>query len=946
MAQSEVNSVANIISFRDLTDRVDITIGQTGDYIIGLSANGTIIIEKNDYNICMALLNITLQENGGCTLSCVNKDLPCYLNNSNDPLEGEVHLIDGSTIEMADKKLKFFNGPIPKRRRKLPQTPGTLIGAPPVKPNRKLKHHEAKSSNLEDSEEGTNYTRADIDQVLDTDNNDNVYDDDNVEADKRWLETSWCMLDLPESDQYMFKGLHTPEQISILAASYFSKQLRMFTDAIITQNFLDNIFRLFMDTITQCHETFMEYLSDISHALSKIPDASNTRPMHAPAVKFLTELLKQCWDPVERVVLILDLLRTFSHFDNNLNTMVRRKTNVMVLGSMSAHAQSLDVQRYGMDILAKLATVKPTMEKKAPVKEDGVDIIVRAVEFHSSDVQLARSSCRVLANLSSTLISVLNLALDSVSPTNDTSINDFINKYETLLEYMFKIGIPIVQSMMKKFVNDIGVNTEGRRFIFHYVKLPQTQLKKTKWISKIDIAAEQEIQAGEINPNDHFENSIETSVNMTNDESSNPKDGNESDNCTELTTSTEGSESTNVNEETNFKLSRRDKRELSKPSGILKKIGSYESLRTPERRLGFREGTVGGSDSESDTLTSVSDAECDGSLMFKCPTRTETDDDFNSNVVKHLVRKTIKRRSNIPDDDYNSSDSETEHEFLTSLDKESVSVVNDDNVDDSPESDSNETNPIRKYDYNDLSESQQSSVTAKQTVEAQEDLNTESSENVTDDYKNVPETHSDLEEEKSGNISDENMTDAKVANKPASRDNKRHVYTDVVYLGKLVRTQIITHIGSLVFRGEDSTVLMVIDKSIKILLEDAGAPASLIDYAGSQYGDDLTLMDLEPAIVISVIDAVRYRSVTTDLVQSAILNLTRNMCAELQKDTINTTMLFFKSFFSDPNLKTIITDDKFIKDFRTCFQRATERMEKCHTIEEIRQSLSSPSFIV
>lgn len=71
--------------------------------------------------------------------------------------------------------------------------------------------------------------------------------------------------------------------------------------------------------------------------------------------------------------------------------------------------------------------------------------------------------------------------------------------------------------------------------------------------------------------------------------------------------------------------------------------------------------------------------------------------------------------------------------------------------------------------------------------------------------------------------------------------------------------QIITYVGSLVFQGEDSMVLMVIDKSIKDLLEDAKAPLGLIEYAGNQYGSDLTLMDLEPAMVISVIDAVRYR---------------------------------------------------------------------------------------
>ena len=71
--------------------------------------------------------------------------------------------------------------------------------------------------------------------------------------------------------------------------------------------------------------------------------------------------------------------------------------------------------------------------------------------------------------------------------------------------------------------------------------------------------------------------------------------------------------------------------------------------------------------------------------------------------------------------------------------------------------------------------------------------------------------------------------------------------------------QIVTHVGSLVFQGDDSKVLLVIDQPIAELLEHAGAPAGLVEFARNQYGGDMTLMDLEPSIVISAIDAVRYR---------------------------------------------------------------------------------------
>lgn len=72
-------------------------------------------------------------------------------------------------------------------------------------------------------------------------------------------------------------------------------------------------------------------------------------------------------------------------------------------------------------------------------------------------------------------------------------------------------------------------------------------------------------------------------------------------------------------------------------------------------------------------------------------------------------------------------------------------------------------------------------------------------------------------------------------------------------------SQIIVYVGILKFQDEDSKVLMVIDQPITALLGSAEAPPALLEFAGNQYGSSMTLMDLEPSIVISVIDAVRYR---------------------------------------------------------------------------------------
>lgn len=64
------------------------------------------------------------------------------------------------------------------------------------------------------------------------------------------------MLDLDDKAQNMFHELQTPEQISILAASYFAKQVRMFTDASVTPKLLDDIFKLFTvnDDVLGCNK--------------------------------------------------------------------------------------------------------------------------------------------------------------------------------------------------------------------------------------------------------------------------------------------------------------------------------------------------------------------------------------------------------------------------------------------------------------------------------------------------------------------------------------------------------------------------------------------------------------------------------------------------------------------------------------------------------------------
>jgi len=59
--------------------------------------------------------------------------------------------------------------------------------------------------------------------------------------------------------------------------------------------------------------------------------------------------------------------------------------------------------------------------------------------------------------------------------SKDENTLSVLEKYEETLLYLFQEGLPVVQTMMKNFSGDLGVSTEGRKFIFFYAKLPQLQ---------------------------------------------------------------------------------------------------------------------------------------------------------------------------------------------------------------------------------------------------------------------------------------------------------------------------------------------------------------------------------------------------------------------------------------------------------------------------------------
>lgn len=606
-----------VAAFRDLTDRKDVVFHGPGSFVIGLSSDGSIVVEpeSNTDAVCVVLLELSVGTSGGYVLAPANYDLLCMVNESEE-LAREINLIDGTRLEVASKTLVFIDGPIPVRRRKLPRTPGMpLEDGPPVKPSRaQTTENQGSSETAEQDLLGISVSNGNHDENDNSSSTDDDDDDDDG-GDRRWLETSWCMLDMPTAEQQLFTDLKTPEQISIVAASYFCKQLRLFTDAVLTMQLLDDIFKLFKDSIAISKDIFLDYLSEISRVIQKNPHRSQTRPMHGPAIKLLNSLLKQSLEPLSRVILLLDLMRTFSHFDSNMATMALHQVAATIVGCMSVYCDVVEVQAYGLDTLAKIAKFRPVIDKKAPLREGAIQIMLKSEEQHHKDLTICRALCRVLANLAESLTDVANSLLDKESAGNQ-AVAETIERYEECLLFMFKRSLPVIQTILDDHGTDLGVRTEGRKFVYYYAKLPQLQQKKKAWQQTLQQEEETVIE---------IRDESNTSASAIHDLLAYPEDEKE-------------------------------------PRGILKKAGSFENLRDPEKRITFVDCTVGGS--ASDTSSSEDDMFEGPFPEPKIPTELEPDHQFQQHIIKAFIGKTIGKTKHRSKDSDDSSDSSDDDSFL------------------------------------------------------------------------------------------------------------------------------------------------------------------------------------------------------------------------------------------------------------------------------------------
>ena len=60
----------------------------------------------------------------------------------------------------------------------------------------------------------------------------------------------------------------------------------------------------FQETVEHCQDSYMTYLHTVNRTLSKMPSKMQSSPMHKPAVRLATDLLRDCF---VRIIFVLTL---------------------------------------------------------------------------------------------------------------------------------------------------------------------------------------------------------------------------------------------------------------------------------------------------------------------------------------------------------------------------------------------------------------------------------------------------------------------------------------------------------------------------------------------------------------------------------------------------------------------------------------------------------------
>ncbi|XP_041347190.1 uncharacterized protein LOC121367090 [Gigantopelta aegis] len=907
-----------VISLKNVNDlsTAAITVTGSGEFsvIVGLNAEDTVCMVHSDRDegrkICVPLFLVTVWPTSGMTIAPTNKDLKCFVNSN--IITSETNLLPGSVIEIGDKVMEFCDGPVPRiRRRHLPPTPGVrVLPAAPPKPNRNTK---AAPSPVEPDK----YVN-------------DAYQD-------------WCVIHPPSLEEELVSQLKTPDEIANLAASYLNRQIHLHTDTRMTSSLMDQVFKVLQDVAYHRKDILMDFLKRVARETQEMPEGDNHRPLHDAIICLLVELLKQFLDPVSQVILVLQLLRSLSHIQYNLATLVQCHATAAILGTMSAYLGQSDVQLNSLDILAKIATYTPLPHEKIPLRETGVELVLRAMQHHSTELLIVQAGCRALSNLATMLYETANQIIDTGDVTNpDLGVS--LNSLTFLLEHMYQACMIVVQTAVRDFSDDLTIKTDGRKFLYIIAKLSQLQQKKAKWFESVQeldnssAVSNSEIPAeGILKKSRSFENlrQPERRVFFDDDRAPGVYDS-DSSSLTDsdehrveagstqhsLTDSSEHSTKTSVTSNEENKM----EDDCSNPLVTNSEKKKMEDDFT-KRFLTENEKNVNNGDSAERLKSSSEESKVDDSptkpssvketksqIAFDNPIYFEVNVESKHNHMIDLSKVDGKIGEINPILEMKSNDIGDDKQCLD----KNVQLYDERDIgDDKQCSDSN----VRLYDEIDIVHALVSSQ--QPNTELTEHNSMTQSNSATCDPLDVDETDS---RQNSGEVvnpvcggSSRPVSVETVGGQLVFVDSLNHAEdlsdcssVEVNFLIRLMKAQIVCRVCSLALRDEDNRAYRILDRPLTDVLEEEHLSTALRQFVIKQYKPELSLMDLDPSTAISLIDAVRYRSqVAPDVVQKILVGVAKNLNESLRPFCLRLTFAFLTNILDDVALKTIVSDPNF-----------------------------------
>ncbi|XP_069141786.1 uncharacterized protein [Argopecten irradians] len=845
-------------TIRDVKEDKFITISGTNqDFLIGLNTEGDVCSESSEGagEVCVPLIRLSISSTGGLTMAPGNKDLPCFI--QDEALQSEVNVISGTVVEVADKTVEICSGEVKKQRRKLPKTPGTAtVSKPPPKPKR-------------------------VSQTLSI----TEPEEEEVKEKDHYLQGNWDLIQRPDVNSEILTNLNSPVELGIMAASFLTKQIQQYTDVRLTMETTDAIFRFLQEIAGYQKGLLMAYLTETSEKLEEMPESERDRPMHRPAVKLLVELLRQILDPLSHVVLCVKLLRTFSHFPSNLTTMIQCQASAAILGTMAVYLKDEEVQEYGLDILARVATYRPNIRHKLPLRETGLEMILRAMNYHKNDVNITQSGCRTLANLTSTLQEMLDNLLD-LDSTPD--INEAVEKYEKLLCHLFENAIQVVQRSLQTFPDNITIKTDGRRFLFNYSKMTQITLKKKVWIQQHDASPEGDSD-GELTEGTSSPVSVQ-----------------------DLTTPT-----------TFLKV----KVEDSNTKGILKHVGA--ELTGPEKKVRFP------------------DEDCEESADSSTDEEEDEDEDDICAIGGEAVRRKLRNKSSRVDVCYGD---------------EPILVVQKTEIL-SPDCFSGDSDGVfsngEMMDDDDVFETCDKSEPSHNGQQSGVDLAGRSHDEIPGQVNNSchgtivsttdgrqgmtcvvgsTESHSDT---KAVNKDIGDVSPSRAASSSPSHQVSPQFYRepDVPFLIKVMYLTIVNFLSGLVLDDRDSFALDILDHPLRFLTEKSGALPKVLDFVTKHFEKSKTLMDVDPTFLISLIDAVRYKSLLFDLYKKSTLEVCTDLREDHSPEVTTLALATLIRIVKDTETFSTVTDPTFIGQMDTSLTVAEVKLQHFPELSQLQSVL-------